>query len=143
MDKDQYQSLKEVKKNLTFKDLLYIITDGQHNHVMFDDLMSHVAKGCDGFKYKEFGSGGYSNDAIEEIQHTCYVVFEPNAIKSIDNLYPTKDTNFKDNSAEYLISNADKLSLSERREIARHVKELKAGKHDLQNDRENAVEWER
>ena len=29
------------------------------------------------------------------------VVFKPNQIKSIDNLYPTKNDNFKDNSKEY------------------------------------------
>lgn len=51
------------------------------------------------------------------------VVFEPNQIKLVDNLYPTKSDNFRDNSKEYLQQNESEMSIQERCEITKYISE--------------------
>jgi hypothetical protein len=65
------------------------------------------------------------------------VVFEPNQIKAIDNLYPTKSDNFKDNSKEYLKENNKNLSLAERYVLATYIKEHKNKKKIFRNRDKN------
>lgn len=62
------------------------------------------------------------NNIIREI-----VVFEPNQIKLVDNLYPTNSDNFRDNSAEYLLKYGDKLPQQERDELY-HIVQQKSEK---------------
>ena len=50
------------------------------------------------------------------------VVFEPNQIKLVSNLYPTKDDNFRDNSQAYLKENLKNMSLEEQRALTKHIK---------------------
>lgn len=70
---------------------------------------------------KENGYDGIIQQPLGLNQPTEIVVFEPNQIKLVSNLYPTQSDNFKDNSNEYL-QNPD-LSFEERAEIARTIKE--------------------
>lgn len=51
------------------------------------------------------------------------VVFYPNQIKSVDNLYPTKDDNFRDNSKEYLKKHLKDMSFDECMKLTKHIKE--------------------
>lgn len=67
------------------------------------------------------------------------VVFEPNQIKSIDNLYPTKSNNFKDNSREYLKENNP--SFDERKEISKAIKEKHNGEQT--NKRSPTHQWQK
>ena len=69
---------------------------------------------------KDNGYDGILSERTESGEIREIVVFEPNQIKAIDNLYPTKDDNFKDNSDEYL--NSDKCnSLKERLEVLKYI----------------------
>lgn len=52
------------------------------------------------------------------------VVFEPNQIKAIDNLYPTKSDNFKDNSREYLNEHLKDMSVDECCKVSKHISEV-------------------
>jgi hypothetical protein len=51
------------------------------------------------------------------------VVFEPNQIKSIENKYPTRDDNFKDNAKSYLKEHLKDMELDECLEISKYIKE--------------------
>ncbi|MEE0930540.1 MAG: hypothetical protein UIM53_06025 [Acutalibacteraceae bacterium] len=64
------------------------------------------------------------------------VVFEPNQIKSIDNLYPTKSDNFKDNSQEYLKENMGKMSFDEQVEVSKYVAEKQAKQNNKNKDKQ-------
>ena len=50
---------------------------------------------------KNHGYDGIFSEKSDNLKIREIVVFEPNQIKSINNLYPTKSNNFKDNSKEY------------------------------------------
>lgn len=64
------------------------------------------------------------------------VVFEPNQIKLVDNLYPTKSDNFRDNSKEYLQQNESRMSIQERCEITKHIAEKQKEKQNKTKERE-------
>lgn len=49
-----------------------------------------------------------------------YIVFKPEQIKSVDNLYPTQSKEFKDNSMDYLRTKKD-MSFDERAEVSNYV----------------------
>ena len=59
----------------------------------FNELLTEWAK--------EHEYEGILSEKTDDFEIREIVVFKPNQIKSIDNLYPTKDDNFKDNSREY------------------------------------------
>ena len=67
------------------------------------------------------------------------VVFYPNQIKAVDNLYPTKSDNFRDNSKEYLQENIDKLSVKERCEICKHISEKQGQNKEVNKGREETT----
>jgi hypothetical protein len=69
---------------------------------------------------KENGFDGIVASGVGSIE---IVVFDPNQIKEINNLYPTKSDNFKDNSKEYLKENMGKMSIEEQKEVSRYIKE--------------------
>lgn len=97
-----------------------------------DDLLWVYAKDC--FKTSDVGEKQiFSNQFRDYLQEKGFdgmmwihsgaytiVAFEPNQIKSIDNLFPTLSDNFMDNSEEY--KTQPNLSLSERLEIAKYIK---------------------
>lgn len=64
------------------------------------------------------------------------VIFEPNQIKSIDNLYPTKSDNFKDNSREYLSQHLKDLSVEECMKITKHIKAQEKENKGRENSKE-------
>lgn len=66
-----------------------------------EDLQGLKDKGYDGIIVLNTSVGGYGDKQKQEIGKEV-IVFEPNQIKSVDNLYPTKSDNFKDNKEEYL-----------------------------------------
>lgn len=71
------------------------------------------------------------------------IVYEPNQIKAVDNLYPTHSDNFKDNSKEYLQQHLKDLSVDEACAIAKHIKqaEIQARtKPARENDRSDNYE---
>ena len=63
-------------------------------------LKNFIKNGYDGIIVLNASVGGYNNHEKQNLGKEV-IVFEPNQIKSIDNLYPTKSDNFKDNSKEY------------------------------------------
>lgn len=86
-----------------------------------EDLQGLKDKGYDGLVILNTSVGRYGEpkQAIEKE----VVVFEPNQIKSIDNLYPTKSDNFRDNSHEYLKEHLKDLSVDEACLIAKHIRQ--------------------
>ena len=82
----------------------------------FSALLTEWAEnnGYDGILSEEGGLDKH----IREI-----VVFEPNQIKSVDNLYPTKSDNFRDNSREYLKEHLKDMSFDECMKLTKHIKE--------------------
>ena len=56
-------------------------------------------------------------DLNDNIPRTQYITFEPNQIKSINNLYPTKDDNFINNEENYFKNSSleDKLEAAEKK----------------------------
>lgn len=66
---------------------------------------------------------GILSESSEECKIREIVVFEPNQIKDVNNLYPTKSDNFRDNSKEYLQEHLKDMSLSECMKITKHIKE--------------------
>ena len=52
-----------------------------------------------------------------------YIAFKPEQIKSVDNLYPTKSANFKDNSQEYMKENFRKMSPEDQFTMAKIIKQ--------------------
>lgn len=85
-----------------------------------EDLHSLKNKGFDGMIILNTSVGMYGQPQQEVDKEV--LVFEPNQIKSIDNLFPTKSHNFKDNSEEYLKENNNKLSVQEQNEIYEYIK---------------------
>lgn len=61
-------------------------------------------------------------DGIYSENRGTVVAFIPNQIKSIDNKYPTPDMYFKDNTAQYLKTNFQKLSVAEHLELSKKIK---------------------
>ena len=82
----------------------------------FSSLLTEWAQnnGYDGI----LSEAGGLDKRIREI-----VVFEPNQIKSVDNLYPTKSDNFRDNSREYLKEHLKDMSFDECMKLTKHIKE--------------------
>ena len=76
------------------------------NNVTFDHLhrglLAGYSKQISDYA-KANGFDGIISDGLpgELSQPTEIVVFEPNQIKSVDNMYPTKALNFKDNEVDY------------------------------------------
>lgn len=68
------------------------------------------------------------------------IVFEPNQIKSIDNLYPTKSNNFKDNSREYLSEHLKDMSLDECMKLTKHIKEQDKQQKHLESNKNRGEE---
>ena len=71
--------------------------------------------------------------AIREI-----VVFEPNQIKAVDNLYPTRSDNFRDNSKEYLKEHLKDLSIEECCKITKHIQ--KQNKTERNKEKSQGIE---
>lgn len=69
---------------------------------------------------KDNGFDGILSERNARGQIREIVVFEPNQIKSVDNLYPTKSDNFKDNSIEYVGTHG--ISLAEKLEVVKYIK---------------------
>ena len=71
---------------------------------------------------------GHSFNACE-----VYVCFEPNQIKSIDNLYPTQDDNFINNEDDYFKNSSleDKLAAAEERAALQNKEIENKSKEDL------------
>lgn len=76
---------------------------------------------------KQFGEHlkrqGYDGMMWTHSGEWTVVAFEPNQIKSIDNLYPTKSDNFKDNSQEYLKEHLKDMSMEECMKLTKYIKE--------------------
>lgn len=82
--------------NITFNHLHRGLLDG------YSEQISDYAKSN--------GFDGIISDGLpgELNQPTEIVVFEPEQIKAVDNQYPTKSPNFKDNKEEYFANKKDK-----------------------------------
>lgn len=95
----------------------------------YKEQLTNYAKenGYDGIIQAPLGSG-----SVE------IVVFEPNQIKSINNLYPTKSNNFKDNSKEYLQEHLKDMSFDECMKITKHIKEQNKGKNVPDKQKDNS-----
>lgn len=77
----------------------------------------------------------------DAIDHNCeLIVFNPNQIKMIDNLYPTNSDNFRDNSEEYLQQNRSNLTLPEQKEIAKHIKERSKQERSCNKNKQREAE---
>ena len=90
IDKDVFlQKVKSNPRNLKACICATLMSTGNR------DLQGLKDNGYDGLVIKNtfMATVGYIDKEV--------IVFEPNQIKSVDNLYPTKSDNFKDNSAEY------------------------------------------
>lgn len=64
------------------------------------------------------------------------IVFQPNQIKSINNLYPTRDENFRDNSREYLSEHLKDMSMDECMKLTKHIKEQEKNQKESENKRD-------
>ena len=73
---------------------------------------------------KENGYDGILSENSLDMKIREIVVFSPNQIKSVDNLYPTKSDNFRDNSKEYLQDHLKDMSLSECMKLTKHIKKM-------------------
>ena len=94
----------------------------------YKEQLTNYAKenGYDGIIQAPLGSG-----PVE------IVVFEPNQIKSIDNLYPTKSDNFRDNSREYLNKNLKNMTIEECCKLSKHISDMEKQKKSKQVEKEN------
>ena len=79
------------------------------------------------------GYDGILSESNENSKVREIVVFEPNQIKDVNNLYPTKSDNFRDNSKEYLKENKN-ISFDERCEIAKYIKEQECKQHHQERE---------
>lgn len=64
-----------------------------------DGLLDEVKEKINDYVFETLGFDGYIGASFNGFD--VYVCIEPNQIKSVDNLYPTKSDNFVDNSKEY------------------------------------------
>lgn len=71
------------------------------------------------------------------------IVFQPNQIKSINNLYPTRDENFRDNSREYLSEHLKDMSMDECMKLTKHIKEQEKNQKESENKRDTRDKNER
>lgn len=89
---------------------------------------------------KEFGdylkSQGYDGMMWKHSGEWTVVAFESNQIKSIDNLYPTKSDNFRDNSREYLSEHLKDMSMDECMKLTKHIKEQEKNQKESENKRD-------
>lgn len=74
-------------------------------------------------------SDGTGVNAIE------IVVFNPNQIKLVDNLYPTKSDNFRDNSKEYLQEHLKDMSMDECIKLTKYIKEQQSSQKSSTKER--------
>ena len=72
---------------------------------------------------KSRGYDGILIDAPDKGDIFEIVVFEPNQIKSISNLYPTHDDNFVNNSRTYLKEHLHELTAEETMRLAKYIKQ--------------------
>lgn len=83
------------------------------NNITFDHLHRGILAGYSSqitAYAKSHGFDGIISDGFQGTlsQPTEIVVFEPNQIKAVDNLYPTLSTNFRNNKEEYFIEQQQK-----------------------------------
>lgn len=67
---------------------------------------------------------GYDGILLDMHDGSCteIVVFEPNQIKAVENRYPTKDDNFRDNKEEYMKLHSKPLTLEDKINAAKQKK---------------------
>ena len=97
----------------------------------YKEQLTQYAKenGYDGILQAPIGSG-----PVEVI------VFEPNQIKAIDNLYPTQSDNFRDNSRDYLEEHLKDMSLNECLQVTKHIKEQERQQRCTTNSKSHSKE---
>ena len=77
------------------------------------------ARGCDGVIVRSVNDTATGTPKITNV----YIVFKPEQIKSVDNLYPTPSKEFRDNSLEYLKITKD-MTFAERKEVSLHAAQI-------------------
>lgn len=75
---------------------IYDLTSNNMHHGYFVDFASEITEWAKNSGY----DGIFSENSVDKVIREI-VVFYPEQIKAIDNLYPTRSENFKDNSLEY------------------------------------------
>lgn len=99
----------------------------QQEHICTDKFQNHLQKqGYDGL-----------------VTEGMIIVFQPNQIKSINNLYPTRDENFRDNSREYLSEHLKDMSMDECMKLTKHIKEQEKNQKESENKRDTRDKNER
>ncbi|MEE0930551.1 MAG: hypothetical protein UIM53_06080 [Acutalibacteraceae bacterium] len=89
---------------------------------------------------KENGYDGILSEKSKDNIVREIVVFEPNQIKLVDNLYPTKSDNFRDNSQEYLKENLGNMSFDEQVEVSKYIAEKQAQQKDKSKVKDKSKE---
>lgn len=91
-----------------------------------------------GQKFRDFlQEKGYDGMTWKEGEDQVTAPIKPNQIKAIDNLYPTKANDFRDNSEQYLRENFNKLTLDEHMKLAKKVKLQNQSKDKKERTRDN------
>lgn len=102
-----------------------LVLESKEDYVLMNKYMAECFPGVNwqqehmcSVKFQNYlQSKGY--DGI--VTDSMVVAYKPNQIKSVDNLYPTKSDNFRDNSQEYLKENIGRLSITEQCAISKHI----------------------
>lgn len=151
---DEYQKLVEAYEDGDID--FYEEIDGMSLDRLFTDLESettiitpfnlefrHIHRGllCEFTELitdyaKEYGFDGILSDNGGQLKEvTEVVVFYPEQIKSIHNLYPTNDKNMHNNAEDYLKKNSEKLTPEQKNEIEQFIaKPLLIEVSDIEKD---------
>lgn len=94
-------------------------------------IEAEISNYAQDYVYEVLGFDGIIGDSFVGCE--VYICFEPNQIKSINNLYPTQDDNFINNEDDYFKNSSleDKLSAAEERAALQNKEIENKSKEDL------------